>query len=519
MVQLHETDSAPSTLGALRRNLILAVMCLALVAVMGMMASLMVAAPNIATDLRVTEADLLWIVNAYGVTFAGLLLMAGALGDRYGRKSMLVIGLLIFGASSAAVLIVDDIATIIALRAVAGVGAAAVMPTTLSIITHVFPPQERARAVGIWSGVAVGGALIGLLSAGGLLEGFSWRSVFVFNVALTAVTLAATVLIPRQSRSNTEPVDIAGGLLSVVAIASLVFGMIEGPERGWGSAWVVSAFAVTVAGAALFAGWELRHPRPLLDLRLFRRRGLTSGTIVITAESLAMFGFFFVGLQYLQVIKTYSPLGAALAMLPMALAAMAFSPIVPVLQGKWGYRLVVVTGMVMIAGGLLLMTTLTAESSYLPIGIGVFLLGSGIAFAATPATEALMSALPPEQHGVASALNDVTRELGGVLGIALLGSVFTDIYRDRVGDAVTALPPDLAHTAMDSAATAVAIASMTEAPDGMLDTVHDSFQHAMTISLAAGIVIVVIGAVAAAAISRDHGRDSQDTAGHPGNDA
>lgn len=498
MVRLAESrDSTTIVPNALRRNLILVVMCLALVAVMGMMAALMVAVPDIATDLGATESELLWIVNAYGVTFAGLLLVAGALGDRYGRKAMLVLGLLVFGLASAGVLAVDAVGSIIALRALAGVGAAAVMPTTLSIITHVFPPEERARAVGIWSGVAVGGALIGLLTAGGLLEAFSWRSIFVFNVVLTAVTLLATVLVPRQTRSGTAHVDVVGGLLSVLAVASVVFGMVEGPELGWTSVWVVTAFVAAAAGAALFVIWELRHPHPLLDPRLFRRPGLASGSLVITSESLAMFGFFFVGLQYLQLVQGYSAFGAASAMLPLALAAMVFSPVVPVLHRRWGYWTVVVAGMAMIAIGLGIMSTLTADSSYAPIGIGVFLLGSGIAFAATPATEALMAALPPEKHGVASALNDVTRELGGVLGIALLGSVFASGYRDRMTEAIAQLPPDLAREVEGSAAAGVAIGSMPGAPPNLLASVLDSFHHGMSLALISGIVVVAVGTLLA----------------------
>ncbi|MFC4376346.1 MFS transporter [Nocardia halotolerans] len=498
MVQLNEVQDSDTVVPSrLRRNLILVVMCSALVAVMGIMASLMVAVPEMAADLRATESQLLWILNAYGIAFAGLLMVAGALGDRYGRKAMLVVGLVIFGASSAAVLIFDDIDTIIGLRALAGVGAAAVMPTTLSIITHVFPPDERGRAVGVWSGVAVGGALIGLLTAGGLLEWFSWRSIFAFNVALTVVTLVATVLVPRQSKSGRERVDVGGGLLSVLAVAALVFGMIEGPERGWSSVPVVSAFVLAVIGTAGFIGWELRHPRPLLDPRLFRQPGLASGSIVITAESLAMFGFFIVGLQYLQIVKGYSPLEAALSMLPLALAAMVFSPLVPVLHRKWGYWPVVILGMSFIATGLAIMSVAGAESSYLPIGFGVFLLGSGIAFAATPATEALMAALPPEKHGVASALNDVTRELGAVLGIAVLGTVFSSVYRDSVADSAAQLPSDIAHRVEASVAEGVAIGSAPGAPPGLLDSVYDSFRTGMSAALISGIVVVALGTVAA----------------------
>lgn len=502
MVQLQGTSAVEPVPSVVRRNLILAVMCLALVAVVGMMTSLMVAVPDIATDLKASESQLLWIVNAYGITFAGLLLGAGALGDRYGRKTMLVTGLLLFGVSSAVVLVVEDIATIIAMRALAGVGAAAVMPMTLSIITQVFPSEERARAVGIWSGVTVGSALIGLLAAGGLLEAFSWRSVFVMNVVLTAFTLAASVLVPRQRRSGGERVDVGGGVLSVLSVAALVFGMIEGPEKGWGSREVLAAFVLAAVGAVVFVGWELRHSRPLLDPRLFRRPGLASGSTIITAESLAMFGFFFVGLQYLQIIKEYSPLIAALAMMPLALAAMVFSPVVPVLHAKTGYRPVVTAGMTMIAAGLLIMATLSANSSYWHTAVGVFLLGSGIAFAATPATEAIMTALPDEKQGVASALNDVTRELGGVLGIALLGSVFSDTYRTRVTDSAAQLPPELARATENSVTAGVAIASAPEAPPQLLSSVLNSFHSGMSTALISGVIVVVAGTFIALVASR-----------------
>ncbi|NKY34261.1 MFS transporter [Nocardia speluncae] len=493
MAGTHSTDKAPAVPTPLRRNLILAVLCLALVAVVGMMASVMVAVPDIAADLGAAEGQLLWIVNAYGITFAGLLLVAGALGDRLGRKAILIAGLLLFAISSAVVVAVDDIGMIIAMRAVAGVGAAAVMPMTLSIITRVFPAGERGRAVGIWSGVTVGGALVGLLTAGALLEIFSWRSIFVFNVVLTGFTLIATVIVPGEGGDGRERVDVGGGLLSMLSVASLVFGMIEGPERGWGSAGIIAAFGLAAVTAAVFVGWELRHPRPLLDPRLFRHGRLASGAVIITSESLAMFGLFFVGLQYLQVIKGYSPFLAALAMMPLAIAAVVFSPVVPKLHTKLGYQSVVVSGMAMIGAGLLVMTTLDADSGYWPIAAGVFLLGAGIAFAATPATEAIMAALPEEKHGVASALNDVTRELGAVLGIALMGSIFSSIYRDRVGAAASQLPPEQARAVGESVTAGVRLGSAPEAPSGLMTGVFDSFQAGMSTALLAGVVVVAAG--------------------------
>lgn len=504
MVHTQSNETFAAVPSPLRRNLILAVMCLALVAVVGMMASLMVAVPDIAADLVASESELLWIVNAYGITFSGLLLAAGALGDRFGRKAMLVAGLLLFAIASAVVLVVDDVGVIIAMRAVAGVGAAAVMPMTLSIITQVFPPEERGRAVGIWSGVTVGGALIGLLTSGGLLETFSWRSIFVFNVALTVITLFAVVIVPSTGRDRIERVDVLGGLLSVLTVAALVFGMIQGPEHGWGAMQVVAAFGIAVIGAVAFVGWELRHPRPLLDPRLFRRGRMASGALVITSESLAMFGFFFVGLQYLQLVKDYSPFVAALAMMPLAIAAMVFSPIVPVLNTKMGYLPVVVTGMAMIALGLLVLATLDAGASYWTIGAGVFMLGAGIAFAATPATEEIMTALPEEKQGVASALNDVTRELGGVLGIALLGSVFSSAYRNHVDDAASQLPPDLARAVGDSVTAGLTAGSGPTAPPHLLAAVLDSFHEGMFVALIVGAVVVAAGTAVAVVTGRIH---------------
>jgi predicted MFS family arabinose efflux permease len=283
--------------------------------------------------------------------------------------------------------------------------------------------------------------------------------------------------------------------LSVAAVASAVFAMIEGPERGWDSRQVVVAFAVSGAAAVALVAWELRHPRPLIDPRLFRLPALSSGAVVITAESLAMFGFFLVGLQYLQIIKGYTPLIASLALLPLALGAMVFSPIVPRLASRLGYRPMVVSGMALIAAGLLLMSRLDAASSYIVIAVGTFLLGAGIAFAATPATEAIMAALPPTKQGVASALNDVTRELGGVLGIALLGTVFNATYRAQVADATATLPPATADEARDSVTAATSIASSPHAPPGLLADVVGSFESGMANATIAGAVVVVAGAL------------------------
>ncbi|WP_420000073.1 MFS transporter [Streptomyces boninensis] len=484
-----------------RRTTVLAVMCLALAVVVGMMTSLMVAVPDIARDLDASESELQWIVNAYGVVFAGLLLPGGALGDRHGRKGVLLAGLVLFGAASAGIVFADDVGWVIVLRAAAGVGAALVMPMTLSIITHVFPPEERGRAIGVWSGVTVGGAMAAVLIAGGLLEAYSWRSVFVLNIVLTIAALVGVVVwAPASKDPHAAPFDAGGSLLSVVGVGALVFAIVEGPELGWGAGAVVAGFVVGVLALAAFVPWELRRRHPLLDPRMFRLRGLSAGALVITAESLAMFGFFFLGLQYLQEILGYSPFEAGLAMMPLALGAMVFSPPAPRLAERFGMRPVVGLGMALIAGGLGLMATLDTGSGYAPIGIGAVLMGAGIAFAATPATDAIVAALPPAKQGVASALNDITRELGGVLGIAILGSIFNTTYRSEAGKAADGLPAEAADAVRASATGAQRIAEDIGGQPGaeLAAATRHAFTSGMADAMVGGLAVVILGGLAAA---------------------
>ncbi|MBL1111110.1 MFS transporter [Streptomyces sp. 110] len=486
--------------GAAHRTAVLAVMCLALAVVVGMLASLLVAVPDMARDLRATESELQWIMNAYGVAFAGLLLLGGALGDRYGRKGVLLTGLALFALASGAVVPTDDVDLVIGLRGLAGVGAALVMPMTLSIITNVFPPDERGRAVGIWSGVSFGSALLAVLMAGGLLEAYSWRSVFVANAGLAALALVVAAILAPTSK-NAEPIrlDVVGALLSVVGVGALVFGIVEGPESGWSDGAVRTGFAVGAGGLAAFIGWELRSARPLLDVRVFRIPGVAAGSLVITAESIAMFGFFFLGLQYLQQILGYSPMRSGLALVAMAVGAMIFSPAAPAFARRCGMRAVMGLGMALIAAGLGLLAATVGGGGIWPFLASTTLLGAGIAFAATPATEAIVTALPPEKQGVASALNDLTRELGGVLGIAVLGSVFNTTYRSDTGDAVRGLPPEAAEATRGSLTGALHTAAELGGRPGahLADAAREAFAAGMTNALLGGIGVVVLGAVAA----------------------
>ncbi|WP_433473651.1 MFS transporter [Spirillospora sp. CA-142024] len=488
-----------------RRLVVLAVMCVALTAVVGMLVSLAVALPGLGRDLGATEAQLQWVMNAYGIAFSGLLLPAGAVGDRYGRKGALLLGLLVFAGASVAVVWVDGTGTVIALRAVAGAGAALIMPMTLSIITHAFPAEERGRAVGIWSGVFGGAGLIGILVAGALLEPFSWRSLFVFNAVLAILALVTAALLTTTSRDpNAAPLDVPGAAFSVVGVTALVFAIVEGPERGWSDAVVVAGFVVAAVGIVLFAWWESRTTHPMLDLRIFRFGGVSGGSLVIVVESLVTFGVFFLLLQYLQEILGYSAFKAGLGLLPLAIAMIIISPTAPRLGHRYGLAPVIGLGMALIAAGLAVLSLIDTDSGFWPVAFGGSLIGAGVAYAATPATDAIMAALPTAKQGVASALNDVTRELGAVLGIAILGSIFNSGYRADVGDGTVALPGPAQDAARDSLSGALLVAEKIGGERGgrLVATAREAFASGMSTALLIGVLIVVLGGLASLVLLR-----------------
>jgi EmrB/QacA subfamily drug resistance transporter len=409
------------------RRRILVMMCFALATVVSAVSSLNVALPDLARDTGATPTQLQWIVDAYALVFAGLLLPAGAIGDRYGRRRVLLLGLGIFGAGAAFATTISDPGTLIAVRAFMGLGAALIMPTTLSIITATFPAGERDRAVGAWAGVAGGSALLGLLVSGALLEFASWPSVFGLSVALAAIAFAGSLrVVPSREEHEAKALDPVGGALSALALSSLVWAFIEGPQRGWGSDLVIGGFVAAAVLGAAFVGWELRRRDPMLDPRLFALRGFSAGSLSVFVQFFAMFGVIFVLLQFLQLVLGYSPLEAGAALAPMALVMIAVAPRVPRLVERVGVRPVGPTGLALMAAGLVGLSTMDAGSSYWHLLAAGLVLGLGMALAATPATTAIVESLPDTKQGVASAVNDASREIGGALGIAVLGSVLAD---------------------------------------------------------------------------------------------
>jgi EmrB/QacA subfamily drug resistance transporter len=480
-----------------QRRLVLAAMCLALATVVSAVSSLNVALPDLARDLHATSTQLQWIVDAYALVFSGLLLLAGAIGDRIGRRPVLLAGLAIFAIAAGAGIWVSDPGALIVVRAAMGLGAAAIMPSTLSIITTVFPADEREKAVSIWAGVAGGSALLGLLVSGALLEAFSWESVFAFTTALALVALIAAARIAPNSRLDRARLDVVGGALSALGLSALVYGIIEGPAQGWTDPVTLGAFAAAVALMAAFIAWELRRDEPLLDPRLFRLPGFGAGTLSITVQFFAFFGFIFVVLQYIQFVLGYSPLVAGLALAPIAILMMGLSPRVPRLLAHFGPARVAPLGLLSMAGGFAIFSTLGTGSAYWQILAGLLLLGTGAALATTPATAAIVASLPRAKQGVASAVNDAAREVGGALGIAVLGSALTDRYRAGVPSHIAHAPAALADRAHEALPAALALAQQIGGTDGMrlASDAQSAFVDGLVLAM-----LIAAATVAAAAV-------------------
>lgn len=437
------------------RRATLPIICLALATVVSSVASLNVALPAIARATGASQTQLSWVVDAYALVFASLLLPAGAIGDRYGRRKALILGLTLFAGGALAATAYDDIGWLIAMRVVLGVGAALVMPATLSTITGTFAADQRARAVGTWAGVAGASAILGLLASGTVLEQWSWRSVFLVNGALALLALIGTVRVVPESADRDAPrIDWVGAAISVVGLGLLVFSVIEAPTVGWTAGRTVTGLVGGLLAIAAFVTWELRVADPLLNPRLFRQPGFAAGTLTITCQFLAFFGFIFLLLQYLQLVLGDGPLRAALSLVPMALGMMPAARVGgPRLAARLGNARTSMIGLLLASAAMVWLSGLDAGSSYWPLLIGLVPLGAGMGLAMTPATSAITTSLPARQQGIGSAMNDLARELGGAVGIAVLGSVLQSIYRNHLD--LHGAPAQVAEQARSSAALAL----------------------------------------------------------------
>ncbi|MEU5316857.1 MFS transporter [Streptomyces sp. NPDC021056] len=443
-----------------RRWWALLVLCLSLLIIVMANTALTVAAPAMTEDLGLSSADLQWVIDGYTVPYAALMLLLGAIGDKYSRRGALLLGLVVFGGGSVFGYFADSSTAVIAARAVMGTGAAMIMPATLSLLASTFPRAERAKAITVWtatSGVAIAA---GPLVAGALLENHDWTSTFLINVPVAALAIVgALVLVPPSKARDRGRIDYVGGLLSVVWIGSLVYMIIEGPHFGWG---VKAIGAAVVAGAGLltFVLWELRHPRPVVDVRRFTDRGFAGSNLAVALFFLAVFGAFYYLTQHLQFVLGYSALETGLRMLPLAGAVFAGSALTGFLTPRVGMKWTVTAGMVGGTAALALLTQVDAGSSYGDFVAPLAVLGLAIGLALAPATDAIMGAFPESELGVGGAVNDTSIELGGSLGIAILGSLLATSYSGRLADATSGskLPAATLDTAQDSVGAGYAVA-------------------------------------------------------------
>jgi EmrB/QacA subfamily drug resistance transporter len=450
-----------------------------------------VALPSLREDLDASGSQLQWIVDSYLLVFAGILLTAGSLGDRFGRRRALTAGLGVFGLGSVAAALSGTADQLTASRALMGLGAAFIMPSTLSILTNVFPARERARAIAIWAAASGIGVAIGPVSGGFLLEHFSWGSVFLVNIPFVLAALLAVRPLVPESRDPAAPrLDVLGAALSVGALTTLVWAIIEAPAHGWTSLPILGALAGAGLFAAAFTAHELRTPHPMLDVRLFRNRRFSGASGAIALVFFALMGAIFFLTQYLQSVLGYTPFEAGVRVIPVALALVVGAGLSTRLTARIGTKLVVAGGLTTLSGGLLLLSTAGADSGYGLVAGVLTLMGLGMGAAMAPATDSVMGALPLDKASVGSAMNDASRMVGGALGVAVLGSVLASGYRSELD--VTGLSPAAAGAARDSLGGALHVAG---GAGPLVDSAQSAFVSGMTTASLVAAAIALAGAV------------------------
>jgi EmrB/QacA subfamily drug resistance transporter len=472
-----------------------------------------IALPSLVRELHASTSQLQWVVDAFNLLFAGSVLAVGSLSDRFGRKGMLLLGLSVFGVASLAGGLLDSPGQLIAARAVMGVGAAMVFPSTLSLISNVFTERgERARAIGLWGATTGAAIALGPIVGGWLLELSDWRSIFF---AMAPIAAVAGVLVARYVPTSRAPrpvrTDGAGFALSTAMVGLLVYTVIEAPDHGWGSTRTIGSFALTAVLAAAFVAWEARAEEPMLDVSLFRNPRFTAASISVAISFFALSGFIFLVTQLFQFLKGYSPLLTGVRLLPVASFVAISSILGAKLAVRFGTKLIVATGLLSMAAFYVWVATSSVTTGYGTIAAQMVVLGTGMGLTSAPATEAIMGVVPTAKAGVGSAVNDATRLLGGTLGVAVIGSVYASLYASRL---TTALPVGLptavvrtAHASVGAALTAAGNLRSAGHPE-LASAVHNAavaaFFHGFSAAnyLAAGVAAA--GAVMALALLPAH---------------
>ena len=493
------TSSPPADLPARTRWLALAVLCVTVLIANLDNTVLNVALPTLVRDLNATSSDLQWIVDAYIIVFAGLLLAAGSLADRIGRKRTFLAGLAVFAAGSAWAAFSGDVDTLIAARASMGVGGALMIPSTLSIISNMFAnPAERQRAIAVWAGTSGVGVALGPIIGGLLLARFWWGSVFLINVPIAAAGLLAAVwLVPDSKNASAKAPDLAGAILSVAGIGMILWSIIEAPARGWSSPLVVAAGAGGLAVLAVFAAWERITTHPMLNLAFFRQRSFSAAIPAVAAVTFGLYGALFVLTQFMQFLLGYTPPQAGIRVLPAAAAVVVIAPASALLVRTIGTKLTMAAGLALIAAGLWQISGATVTTTFAGTVVGMVLLGAGAGLAIPTATGSVIGSVPESDSGVASATNTTAIQLGGALGVAVVGSLLATRYQDTMTAALAG--QHLPHTAMtaihSSLGGALAVAARAGGAAGQLLALlaRTAFVNGMDLGLLTGAVVAIAG--------------------------
>ena len=492
--KIENTASEPDTkkTPAQLRKILVAV-CIALMAVIASVSGLNVAQPMLAIEFGASQNTVLWMINIYTLTLAALLLPLGALGDRKGRKKTLLIGLVIFGVASTLSGISTSSTMMLAARLLTGIGAAMIMPVTLAVITSTFPKEERSKAIGIWTGVAGGGGILGMYLSALLVDVANWRWLFLLPVVLAIVSIVMSIrFVPNSVEKSNHRFDFVGSLLSILATVGVIYALHEAPALGWDAPLVLVSLIIGIAGMVGFILWEIKHSAPLLDIRLFRERSLASGSVSLLTVFGVQAGLFIVLFPFFQGVLGWSGLRSTLGMMPMAILMMISSGLAPKLALRIGSKYTMVLGIAFGAIGAMLMAIfVSVETGYLSVLPGLMIMGLGMGFSMTPSTEAITSSLPADRQGVASALNDITRELGTALGVALLGPLVTAGYSRSVAAKLQDFSQDVIATAKEGLAHAQAIApSMGNKEEVLVRFARESFVSGWQQAMWVGVVIM-----------------------------
>lgn len=492
-------ESEATTEGHPRRWWILLILCLSLMVLVVDNTVLNLAIPSLMRDLGATPADIQWVIDAYILAFAGLLLTAGSLSDRFGRRKMLLLGLVVFGLASLLATLAENPWQLIACRGLMGVGGSLLMPSTLSLLFTVFPPEEQRKAMAGWSMVAMVGVVAGPTVGGVLLNHFWWGSIFWLNVPIAILAIIGTLALIPESKGPARDVDPAGAVLTIVGMASIVWAIVSIPLHGWGSARVLGALAVGVVALTAFALWEKRSAHPMVPLALFKDRRFSGTSFSIVLLSFTAGGLLLALTQYLQFALGYTPLKAGLALIPYALSAALFNGLGATLGKKIADRTLISIGLLIIAGSFGILTQVSDTSGYGLLIIGLLVMGIGGGLAGPAAYTLLMQAVPPEHRGVGSAMNDTVQQTGAALSVAVLGSVLAAAYS-------SALPDSVPEAARKSIADTIALG-----PDFFGAAKH-AFVDAMSISMTVGAIGAVAGAVVALAVLPKGEKKAQEAA-------